>query len=58
MLVAPEDEAALSRAFVELARDPERARRMGEAGRVRQRRQFTAEAMADAYLEAFRRVAR
>jgi glycosyltransferase involved in cell wall biosynthesis len=58
MLVAPEDEAALARAFVALARDPEGARRMGEAGRARQRRHFGAEAMADAYLEAFARVAR
>lgn len=58
MLVAPEDEAALARAFVALARDPERARRMGEAGRARQRRHFGAEAMADAYLKAFARVAR
>jgi glycosyltransferase involved in cell wall biosynthesis len=56
-LVTPGDEAQLANALVELARDPERARRMGEAGRARQRERFTAAAMADAYLQAFERVA-
>jgi glycosyltransferase involved in cell wall biosynthesis len=56
-LVTPGDEAQLANALVELARDPERARRMGEAGRARQRERFTAAAMADAYLAAFERVA-
>jgi glycosyltransferase involved in cell wall biosynthesis len=56
-LVTPGDEAQLANALVELARDPKRARRMGEAGRARQRERFTAAAMADSYLEAFERVA-
>ena len=58
VLVAPGDRGALARALVQLARDPQRARRMGEAGRPRQRERFTAAAMADAYLEALVRVAR
>jgi glycosyltransferase involved in cell wall biosynthesis len=57
-LVTPGNEAQLADALVELARDPERARRMGEAGRARQRERFTAAAMADAYLAALERVAR
>jgi len=58
MLVEPGNTAALARALVTLARDPEVSRRLGEAGRERQRERFTAAVMADAYLEAFERVAR
>ena len=58
LLVEPGDTAALARAFVRLARDREAARRMGAAGRARQRERFTAGTMADAYLEAFQRVER
>ena len=58
VLTAPGDRGALARALVQLAGDPQRARRMGEAGRARQRERFTAAAMADAYLEALARVAR
>lgn len=58
LLVAPGDSSALARALVRLAREPQRARRMGEAGRQRQRERFTATAMTDAYLAAFERVAR
>jgi glycosyltransferase involved in cell wall biosynthesis len=58
VLTAPGDRAALARALAQLAGDPQRARQMGEAGRARQREQFTAAAMADAYLEALARVAR
>lgn len=58
LLVEPGDTAALARALVTLARDPEAARRMGEAGRARQRERFTAGAMADAYFEAFERAGR
>jgi glycosyltransferase involved in cell wall biosynthesis len=57
-LVRPGDAGQLANALVELARDPERAQRMGEAGRVRQRERFTAAAMAEAYFDAFERVAR
>jgi glycosyltransferase involved in cell wall biosynthesis len=58
LLFAPGDEEALSRAIVALARDPERARRMGAAGRTRQRERFGAAAMADSYLDALERVSR
>jgi glycosyltransferase involved in cell wall biosynthesis len=58
LLVAPGDQGAVERALLELARDPDRARRLGEAGRARQRERFTADAMADAYLAALERVAR
>jgi glycosyltransferase involved in cell wall biosynthesis len=58
LLVAPGDGGALADALVELARDPERARRMGAAGRARQRERFDAETMADAYLRALERLAR
>jgi len=58
LLVEPGDSAALAGALVALAREPERARRMGEAGRERQRDRFTAAAMTDTYLEAFERMAR
>lgn len=58
LLVPPGDVDALKRALLELAADSTRARRMGEAGRARQRERFDAGAMADAYLAAFERVAR
>lgn len=58
LLFAPGDQEALARAIVTLARDPDRAQRMGAAGRTRQRERFSAAVMADSYLEAFRRVAR
>ena len=57
LLVPPGDAAAIERALLELARDPERARRMGEAGRARQRERFGAAAMADAYLSSLERTA-
>ena len=57
LLVPPGDAAAIERALLELARDPERARRMGEAGRARQRERFSAAAMADAYLRSLERTA-
>lgn len=41
ILVPPGDVAALARALDGLLRDPERARRMGEAGRSRVEREFT-----------------
>ena len=52
-LVAPGDPAAVQTALLELAADPERARAMGAAGRVRQRERFSGEAMVDGYVRAF-----
>jgi glycosyltransferase involved in cell wall biosynthesis len=52
LLVPPGDPAALGRAIAELARDPERAREMGAAGRRRVETRFTLEGMLDD-LEAF-----
>ena len=47
VLVAPEDASALARAIVALARDPERRRRLGEAGRRRLAERFTLEQEAE-----------
>jgi glycosyltransferase involved in cell wall biosynthesis len=58
VLVAPGDTAAIERALLELAADRERARRLGEAGRARQRERFTAAAMVDAYLSSLERLGR
>jgi glycosyltransferase involved in cell wall biosynthesis len=44
LLVEPQDPGALAAATAELLRDPERAARMGEAGRERRRREFSIEA--------------
>jgi glycosyltransferase involved in cell wall biosynthesis len=46
LLVEPRGPAALAAALAELLLDPERARRMGEAGRVRRREEFSIEATA------------
>jgi glycosyltransferase involved in cell wall biosynthesis len=54
-VVSPGDGAGLSRALLALAGDSKRARRMGEAGRRRQREHFTGAAMVDGYEEAFER---
>jgi len=51
LLVPPEDSDALARALAELAADPERARRMGEAGRRRVETDFAIPRVAAAYLE-------
>jgi glycosyltransferase involved in cell wall biosynthesis len=48
LLVDPQDPAALAAALVEVLRDPERAARMGEAGRRRRREEFSIEATARA----------
>lgn len=52
-LVGAGDAEPIRRALVALARDPERARAMGAAGRRRQRGLFTGEAMVDGYRHAF-----
>ncbi|HUP41708.1 MAG TPA: glycosyltransferase family 4 protein [Thermoanaerobaculia bacterium] len=50
LLVPPEDAAALARALDELAADPERARRLGEAGRRRVETEYAIPRIAAAYL--------
>ncbi len=52
-LVPPGDSAAIVRALLELAAEPDRAGAMGEAGRRRQRERFGGEAMVDGYARAF-----
>lgn len=54
IVVPPGDAAALAGAIGALARDPERARRMGRAGRERARRAYGAERMADDMDRAYR----
>jgi glycosyltransferase involved in cell wall biosynthesis len=44
--------SALARALANVLADPARARAMGEAGRMRARREFSMDAMADAYTKA------
>jgi glycosyltransferase involved in cell wall biosynthesis len=46
LLVEPRDSSALAAALSELIQGPERATKMGEAGRERQQREFSLEAMA------------
>jgi glycosyltransferase involved in cell wall biosynthesis len=53
VLVPAGDEQAFSSALVALARDPERARRLGEMGHTRFRERFTLERMVAAYDELF-----
>ena len=55
MLVPPRDPAALAEAMIEILSDPEKGRRMGEAGRAKALREFTVERMADRMLEIYRR---
>jgi glycosyltransferase involved in cell wall biosynthesis len=58
LLVPAGDAAAAARALIELASDRERAQRMGEAGRARQRELFDGERMVDSYERCLERVAR
>lgn len=53
LLVEPGDEAAMAAAITELARDPERRRRMGEAGRKRAEQLFSLKVTAGAIAERF-----
>jgi glycosyltransferase involved in cell wall biosynthesis len=57
LLVPPGDADALAGALLELAADRDRARRMGEAGRARQRELFDGERMVDGYQRALARIA-
>ena len=56
-LVPPGDADAVARALLDLAVDPERARRMGAAGRARQRELFDGERMVETYERALARIA-
>jgi glycosyltransferase involved in cell wall biosynthesis len=58
VLVPPGDPEALARALAGLLSDPERARRLGEAGRRRVEERFTAAAMARRVLEVYGEVTR
>ncbi len=58
LLVPIGDQVRLTRAIRDLARDPEQARRLGEAGRARVETQFTAAAMIEQFAELYERLAR
>jgi glycosyltransferase involved in cell wall biosynthesis len=58
LVVPAGDPSAARRALLELASDPERARRLGAAGRARQRELFDGDTMADRYLAALEKAAR
>jgi glycosyltransferase involved in cell wall biosynthesis len=57
LLVEPRDPAGLGDAIARLLRDPEGARRMGERGRARRRREFDIDVMVEnlqsLYLDLF-----
>jgi glycosyltransferase involved in cell wall biosynthesis len=55
-LVAPNDPLALARAIAEVLADPQKARRMGSAGRERVQRDFTIAAMLARYEALYRSV--
>lgn len=57
LLVPPEDPDALADAVLEILRDPERARNMGQAGRSRAETEFTVSKMVNAYKELYERCA-
>jgi SAM-dependent methyltransferase len=56
LLVPPGDPEALARAITDLLGDPERRRAMGEAGRARFLREYTADVMAERVEAFYRRV--
>lgn len=53
LLVPPADAPALAEAILRLARDPERATRLGRAGRRRVEELFSLKKMTDAYLDFY-----
>jgi glycosyltransferase involved in cell wall biosynthesis len=53
LLVPPEDADALARAIAELLADPERAQRLGEAGRARAKREFSVARMTERTLAVY-----
>ena len=57
LLVPPDDAAALADAIAALLADPDRRRRLGEAGRRRVAEAFTISAMVDKTVEVYRRAA-
>jgi len=57
LLVPPEDSGALAEAIVTLAADPDRRRRMGEAGRHRVLDHFAIQSMVEQTAEVYRRAA-
>jgi glycosyltransferase involved in cell wall biosynthesis len=57
LLTLPGDAEALASAFLRLARDREKAQRMGARGQERQRRLFDSETMIDAYARELEEVA-
>ncbi|HXT22856.1 MAG TPA: glycosyltransferase family 4 protein, partial [Thermoanaerobaculia bacterium] len=56
LLVPPESAAALADALIALLTDPERRRRMGEAGRARVAERFSIDRVAERHLELLRRL--
>jgi glycosyltransferase involved in cell wall biosynthesis len=58
VLVEPGDVEGLAEALSSLAGDTERARRMGEAGRARQRERFDGHEMVERYIHLFERIGR
>jgi glycosyltransferase involved in cell wall biosynthesis len=56
-VVPPEDSGALARRLVELLSDADRARRMGEAGRLRFERELSIAHVAEVHLALFRDLA-
>jgi glycosyltransferase involved in cell wall biosynthesis len=55
LLVPPDDPEALASAAAELLVEPERAKRLGEAGLRRARAEFSVARMADATLAVYER---
>ena len=53
LLVPPDDAPSLAGALVDLLDDPDRARRMGEAGRERARERFGLERLVSEMAELF-----
>jgi glycosyltransferase involved in cell wall biosynthesis len=58
LLIPPEDPQALAEALLDLLRDPERAGRLGSAGRRLTEKEHTLERMGEKVLEVYRRVRR